>query len=245
MKKVSACLITKNEGKNIEKCLQNLPKNIDEIVIVDGFSKDNTVKIAKKFSARIFQRKFSGSYAKERNFCTSMSTNDWILFKDGDEILDSKLIKELEKIIGSDDEKYAMYCSARKTFRNGKFVFQYYSYPNFKPVLFNKRFCFFFGSVHETLIVNGKKKFIPYNIMHYLDTTKYAWIASRYKRLNKVRKSNIYARGGSSIKRFYDSMSNVWFCFKSIFVDLKFYKTWTGWKYSFGYILHLARKKVY
>jgi glycosyltransferase involved in cell wall biosynthesis len=245
MKKISVCLITKNEEKNIEKCLKNLPKNIDEIVIVDGFSKDNTVKISKKFGARIFQRKFSGSYANERNFCTSMARNDWILFKDGDEIFDSKLIKALEEIIRSHDEKYVMYCSARKTFRNGKFIFQYYSYPNFKPVLFNKKFCFFFGNVHETLIVNGKKKFIPYNIMHYHDTARDAWTLRRYKRLNKIRKSNIYASRINRANRYFERMSNVWFCFKSVFIDLKFYRTWTGWKYSFGYILHLARKRGY
>ena len=101
MKKVSVCLITKNEEKNIKKCLDNLPRNIDEILIVDSFSKDKTVKIAKRFGARIFQRKFSGSYADERNFCMSMARNNWVLFKDADEIFEPELIKKLEKIISS------------------------------------------------------------------------------------------------------------------------------------------------
>jgi len=245
MKKVSACLITKDEEKNIETCLKNLPKNIDEIVIVDGFSKDRTVKIAKKFGARVFQRKFSGSYSDERNFCISLARNDWILVKDADEIFEPKLIGELEKIIKKGGEKYVMYCSARKLFINGRFFFKYKHYPNFKPVLFDRRYCFFFGCVHETLIVNGRKKFIPYNIFHYHDTSRNVWTTPRYKKLNKIRKSNVYAKKTNSIKRFLESLSNAWFCFKSIFIDLKFYKTWRGWKYSFGYILHLAKREGY
>ena len=83
---------------------------------------------------------------------------------------DNELKKELERIISGNGEEYAMYCSPRKTIRAGKFMFEYFSYPNFKPVLFDRRKCNYVGFVHEILKADGKKKFIPYNILHYKDS---------------------------------------------------------------------------
>ena len=48
--KISACILTKNEEENIERCLQNIAPYMDEIVIVDGFSEDRTVEIAQKYN---------------------------------------------------------------------------------------------------------------------------------------------------------------------------------------------------
>src|SRR3989338_8066354 len=99
--KVSACLIVKNVERNLERVLKSLPSNIDEIVILDGFSNDKTIQIAKKFNSHIFQRKFSGNYADERNYCISKAKNDWILMLDGDEIVSNELKRHLEALIRS------------------------------------------------------------------------------------------------------------------------------------------------
>ena len=235
--RVSACLIIRNEEKNIEKCLSSLPKNIDEIVIVDGFSKDKTVRIAKRFKARIFQRKFSGSYSNERNYCSSLAKNDWILTLDADEVLDPKLRSALENIISGKESSYAMYCSARKTIRAGKFIFAYYSYPNFKPVLFNRKKCQYVGAVHEILTVDGKRKFIPYNIMHHKTRAKNT--GPMQVRYNKLAKKTKYKINRSIVA----SAGNAWFIFKSMFFDLGFYKSVTGWKYTFGYLYYLYKKR--
>ncbi len=235
--KISVCMITRNEEKNIENCLRSLPRNIDEIIIVDGFSKDKTVKIARKFNARIFQRKFSGSYSDERNFCISLARNDWILTLDADEIFSDELKKELERLVSGKEDGYSMYCSPRKTIRAGKFIFEYYSYPNFKPVLFDRRKCLYVGAVHEILKFSGKRKFIPYHIMHYKERAKntgpmqvrYNWLARKTE--YKISR-NIFDRTG-----------NVWFAFKSIFFGLGFYKSLKGWKYAFGYLYYLYKKR--
>lgn len=230
-------MITRNEEKNIERCLRSLPSNIDEIIVLDGFSSDKTVNIAKNFKAKIFQRKFSGSYSDERNHCISLANNDWILTLDADEVLSYDLKTVLENLISKKEPNYVMYCSPRKTIRAGKFIFEYYSYPNFKPVLFDRRRCNYVGFVHETLIINGKKKFIPHHILHYKDRAKNPGpLQVRYNRLAK--KTNYRIN-----QNIFERIGNAWFIFKSMFFGLGFFKSLTGWKYTFGYIYYVYKKK--
>jgi len=233
--KVSACVMTKNEGKILPRCLSSLPKNIDEIVLLDHFSTDRTVKTAKKFGCRVFKKKYVDS-AYERNYCASLARNNWVLFIDADEILGTELKRFSERMLSRGiNNKYAMYCIPRKTFRKGKFIKEYYSYPNFKPFIFDKTKCKFVGKTHETLIVDGKKKFIPYDLLHIKDSMKNpGHVQARYNRLSKKTR---YVFDISITQR----ISNVWFVFRSMFFDLGFYKSLEGWKYTFGYILHLYK----
>jgi glycosyltransferase involved in cell wall biosynthesis len=233
--KVSACLITRNEEKNLARCLSSLPRNIDEIVIVDGVSKDKTVAIAKRFKARVVQRKFSGSYSDERNYCMSLAKNNWILSIDADEVLTPELRRYVEKLIRT-TPTHAMHCVPRKTIRKGKFIKEYYSYPGFKPFVFDRIRCHFTGRVHEMLVVNGKRKFIPHHLLHIKDSFKNTGpMQVRYNRLSEKTK---YVLDIPITKR----VTNVWFTFRSMFFGLGFYKSLEGWRYTFGYIRYLFRK---
>ena len=51
--KISIVIPTLNEGKNLAKVLKDIPKSVDEIIVVDGHSTDNTVEIAKMFGAKV------------------------------------------------------------------------------------------------------------------------------------------------------------------------------------------------
>lgn len=51
---LSLCMIVKNEEKNLERCLESIKDIVDEIIIVDTGSIDNTLKIAEKYNAKIF-----------------------------------------------------------------------------------------------------------------------------------------------------------------------------------------------
>ena len=99
--KLSAVVLTKNEGKNIERCLKSLDF-CDEIVVVDDFSTDKTVeqvhKVCKaikfiKYSIR--QRKLNNDFAGQRNFGLSKTNNEWVLFVDADEEVSEELKKEI------------------------------------------------------------------------------------------------------------------------------------------------------
>ncbi|KKQ84144.1 MAG: Glycosyl transferase family 2, partial [Candidatus Woesebacteria bacterium GW2011_GWA1_38_8] len=80
---ISVSIITLNEEKYLEKCLQSVKGIADEIVVVDSGSTDKTLDIAKKFRAKVYYRKFD-NYANQKNYAAKKCTGDWILSLDGD-----------------------------------------------------------------------------------------------------------------------------------------------------------------
>lgn len=93
---ISAVVLTKNEQENIRYCLNSLTF-CNEIIIVDDFSNDKTIKIAKEFTTKIFNRRLSDDFAKQRNFGLEKTSYDWVLFVDADEIVSKNLKKEMIK----------------------------------------------------------------------------------------------------------------------------------------------------
>jgi len=66
MARLSVIIITKNEEENIKDCLESV-KWADEIIVVDSFSRDKTVELAKEYTSKIFQKEWMG-YGKQKNF---------------------------------------------------------------------------------------------------------------------------------------------------------------------------------
>lgn len=87
MTKVSLCMIVKDEEKNLVTCLESVGKLVQEIVVVDTGSTDKTKKVAKEFGAKIFDCKWTDSFADARNFALSQTTLPWILSLDADDVL--------------------------------------------------------------------------------------------------------------------------------------------------------------
>lgn len=90
LKTVSLCMIVKNEEKYLAQCLSSVKDIVDEIIIVDTGSTDQTIMIAESFGAKIFHYQWTNDFSKARNFSLSKASCDWILLLDGDEVLDSK-----------------------------------------------------------------------------------------------------------------------------------------------------------
>lgn len=84
---ISLCMIVKNEENNLRKCLSSISNYVDEIIIIDTGSTDNTKEIARKFTDKIFDYNWDNDFAKARNFSISKAKNDWILVLDADEIV--------------------------------------------------------------------------------------------------------------------------------------------------------------
>ncbi|HPH43772.1 MAG TPA: glycosyltransferase family 2 protein, partial [Candidatus Aminicenantes bacterium] len=84
--KISAVVITYNEEANIEAALRSLEGVVSEIVVVDSDSTDLTVKIARRFTTRIFQRKWT-NYSDQKNYADGLASHPWILSLDADERL--------------------------------------------------------------------------------------------------------------------------------------------------------------
>ena len=87
---VSLCMIVKNESAVLARCLDTVADLVDEIIIVDTGSKDNTKLIASAFTDQIYDFKWVDDFSAARNYAFSLCSCDYIYSADADEILDEE-----------------------------------------------------------------------------------------------------------------------------------------------------------
>lgn len=85
---ISLCMIVKNESKILDRCLRSIYDLVDEIIIVDTGSTDNTKEIASKYTDLIYDYVWQDNFAAARNFAFSKATMEYIYTADADEVLD-------------------------------------------------------------------------------------------------------------------------------------------------------------
>lgn len=87
---ISLCMIVKNEAHNLERCLKSVQDVVDEMIVVDTGSKDNTREIATRLGAEVFDYNWDDSFANARNFSLEKATGRWILWMDADEEMEAE-----------------------------------------------------------------------------------------------------------------------------------------------------------
>jgi len=97
--KISACYIVKNEARELKISIESLKKFVDEIVVVDTGSTDDTVKVAKKFGAKIFYCEWNDDFSAPRNLALKKCSGDWIIFLDADEFFTPETAKNIPAVI--------------------------------------------------------------------------------------------------------------------------------------------------
>ena len=83
--KISACYIVKNEEKTLPRSIESLKSAVDEIVVVDTGSNDNTIEIAKRYGAKVVESTWNDDFSTPRNLAIDNATGDWIIMIDADE----------------------------------------------------------------------------------------------------------------------------------------------------------------
>jgi len=95
---ITGVILTKNEEKNIERCVKSL-FFCDEIIVIDDHSTDNTVYLAKKHKAQVFTHSLEKDFSTQRNYALSHVKTNWALFVDADEQVSPKLAAEIKSSI--------------------------------------------------------------------------------------------------------------------------------------------------
>ncbi len=149
---LSVCLIVKDEQEVLERCLSCVSKFADEIVIVDTGSTDQTVKIAKDFTDKLYFFKWCDDFSAARNFAFDRASKDLLMWLDADDIITDEnclKISELKNSLDSYDMAVLPYATA---FDEEKPTFIYNRERIFKR---DKNYRFL-GEVHEAVVPCGK-----------------------------------------------------------------------------------------
>lgn len=97
--KISACLIVKNEKDHIRDVLSSLA-GVDEIVVVDTGSQDNTIALAREFTDKVFDDyAWNDDFAEARNHALAKCEGDWVISIDGDEVLEQGGVAKIRAIL--------------------------------------------------------------------------------------------------------------------------------------------------
>ena len=157
MKKLSVCIICKNEESTIENCLESV-KWADEIVIVDSGSTDKTLEIAKKYTDKIFIRDDWEGFGEQRRRAEKLATNDWLFAIDCDEVVTPELQQEILKTLGSIEDKQVISVN-RLTKFCGKYIYHSGWHPDRIVRIYNKNITGYNTSlVHEAVDKKGLER---------------------------------------------------------------------------------------
>jgi glycosyltransferase involved in cell wall biosynthesis len=133
---ISVLILTLDEEKNIERCLEALGWS-DDVVVLDSFSSDRTVELAERAGARVYQRAFD-DFAGQRNHALDEIefAHDWILHLDADEVVTDELRDELAVVVTRGE--FDAYRIAGKLMLNGRWLRHAGMYPVYQVRLGRK-----------------------------------------------------------------------------------------------------------
>ena len=172
--KVSVVISAYNEEEKIEKCLSSVKDLADEIIFVDNSSTDGTVKIARKYTDKIFIRKNNLMLNVNKNFGFTKATSDWILSLDADEQVTPELASEIMQL--SESEAISGYFIPRKNIIFGKWIRHTGWYPDFQLRLFRAdKGRFAEKQVHEMISLVGATEHLknPMEHLNYENITQF------------------------------------------------------------------------
>ena len=93
---ISLCMIMRDDAKVLSRCLDSIVGLVDEIIIVDTGSKDNSVEIARSYGAKVYFDPWQDDFARPRNIGLKQATGQWILIMDPDETISREHHKDLK-----------------------------------------------------------------------------------------------------------------------------------------------------
>lgn len=203
--KISVVIFTKNEEQNIGDCIESVKSLADEVIVIDMKSKDNTVKIAKKYNVKIYIVKDYKWVEPVRNFGISKAKYGWVLILDADERVSVTLAKKLIEI-AKDDKFDAVKIPFKVIFFN-KWIKHTYWWPDYHIRFFRKGFVKWVVKIHPDIEVSGRVLELPseekYSVTHENARNIKIWLKKidhhtdyedYFFRLKTVRLSDIVGR---------------------------------------------------
>lgn len=189
MKKISACLIVKNEEEMLEPCLKSLQGVVDEIIVVDTGSTDGTIDIIKKYDCNLQHFEWINDFAAARNYAKSFATGDFMLVIDADERVEPSCVPGFRQFVEREDFDIGVIPLHQATSKTAEFEAvvsgeERSGNPVLLPrVLTLQRDWEYEGAIHETpsreMQSWARYMFVPLHVIHHGADTE--WRESRQK----------------------------------------------------------------
>ncbi len=166
---LSVVIITKNEEGNIRECLESVSW-VDEIIVVDSGSEDNTIAICKDYTDKVFINEDWKGFGCQKNLALQQAAKDWVLSLDADERITSALRIEIENVINN--SAFSAFAIPRQAFFLGQAMKHGGWWPDYVVRLFRRNTGVFSDDiVHERILVNDPVRKLSTPLLHYSYTS--------------------------------------------------------------------------
>ncbi len=185
---LSVLVPTLNEEVNLPACLESVDW-ASQVVVVDSFSADRTVEIARAAGAEVVQHVFE-DYSRQKNWAldTLPFRHEWVLIVDADERVTPELREEMERVLAAPEspEMPAGYYLNRRFIFLGRWIRHAGWYPSWQLRFFKHRLGRYDDrEVHEHLVLQGRAGYLRHDLLHQDERGLEAFVArhNRYSTL--------------------------------------------------------------
>lgn len=146
-------MIVKNESDVLARCLESIKDVVDEIIIIDTGSTDNTKEIARKFTDHVYDFEWTDDFSKARNYSFSKATKNYCMWLDADDVVTDENRQQLINLKETlDPETYIVMMKYNISFdEKGNSTFSYYR----ERLIRNHMRFYWKGAVHEVITPSG------------------------------------------------------------------------------------------
>lgn len=172
MPTLSLCMIVKDEEKVLARCLDSIREAVDEIVIVDTGSTDQTKSIARKYTEFLYDFDWIDDFSAARNFSFSKATMDYLLWLDADDVITPENLRallDLKRNLPPDINAVMMKYETAFD-EDGNATFSYFR----ERIVRRHATPLWKGRVHEAIEIGGKRLYTDIAVEHHSIKTSYS-----------------------------------------------------------------------
>jgi glycosyltransferase involved in cell wall biosynthesis len=198
MMRISILILTLNEEKNLPRCLESLRWS-DDIVVMDSFSTDQTLEIARAAGARVVQRKFDNERDQRTASLKLEFKHPWVYNPDADEVTPLELRDEMLRVVQDKSRSEVAYRVRFKTMFMGRWIKHSSLYPTWVVRLFRPEAISFERTINLRCVVNGLEGKLQSHFEHYtFNKGLDAWFDKHNRYSSQEAKENLrlIERGG-------------------------------------------------
>ncbi|MBN94322.1 MAG: hypothetical protein CL928_09645 [Deltaproteobacteria bacterium] len=171
MPAVSAVLIALDEAHRIAEAIRSVRPWVDEVLVLDGGSRDDTVRVARSEGARVETHRFDG-FVTQKQRATNLARHRWIVCIDADERVDAQLGGAISKLVQGVEPDVVGFRVRRRNYLDGRALVASGWYPDVRVRIFDReRACWGGLDPHDHVIASGRVVWMEGHLHHDPDRT--------------------------------------------------------------------------